>query len=80
MSAQRVVDGTAVESRYVDHYFYPFSFMGHPAVMISAGLSTDGLPIGVQLVARRHADEELLAVAAAVSDLVGGFQPPPAFR
>lgn len=37
------------------------------------------LPIGVQLVARRFADEDLLAVAAVVTDVIGGFRPPPQF-
>ena len=73
------VDGVAVESRFVDHYLYPFSFTGHPAVVLPAALGAGGRPIGVQLVARRYGDEDLLAVAAAVTDVIGSFRPPPQF-
>ena len=71
------VDDAQVDSRFVDHYLYPWSFTGHPAVVLPAGLGSDGLPIGVQLVARRYGDENLLAVASAVSDLIGGFRARP---
>ncbi len=71
------VDEAQVDSRFVDHYLYPWSFTGHPAVVLPAGLGSDGLPIGVQLVARRFGDEDLLAVASAVSELIGGFRAPP---
>jgi amidase len=71
------VDGEEVESRFVDHYLYPWNLTGHPAVVIPAGLSEEGLPIGVQLVGRRWADEDLLAVAGIVGELTGGFRAPP---
>jgi Asp-tRNA(Asn)/Glu-tRNA(Gln) amidotransferase A subunit family amidase len=45
---------------------YPINFTGHPAISIPAGLTADGLPIGLQIIGRRHADELLLSVAAAV--------------
>ncbi|MGZ5971252.1 MAG: amidase, partial [Polyangiales bacterium] len=70
------VDGTMIDSRFVDHYLYPFSFTGHPAVVVPAAIA-NGLPIGVQLVGRRWGDERLLAVAAAVSTVTGGFRAPP---
>jgi Asp-tRNA(Asn)/Glu-tRNA(Gln) amidotransferase A subunit family amidase len=34
-----------------------------PCLTLPAGEGPDGLPVGIQLVARRHADERLLAVA-----------------
>lgn len=71
------VDGEMVESRFVDHYLVPFNMTGHPAVTIPAGPAEDGLPVGVQLVGRRWGDEALLAVADAVSAVIGGFSPPP---
>ena len=73
------VDGAPVESRFVDHYLYPFSFTGHPAVVLPAGLGAGGLPIGVQLVGRRFGDEALLAVAATVDEVLGAYRPPPQF-
>jgi amidase len=71
------VDGVPVESRFIDHYLYPFNMLGHPAVVVPAGTDGDGLPVGVQLVGKRWKDERLLAVAEAVSGLLGGFRPPP---
>jgi amidase len=70
------VDGVAVESRYIDHYLYPFNFTGCPCVVIPAGLSEEGLPIGVQLVGRRWSDEHLLGVARTLSELTGGYREP----
>lgn len=48
---------------------YPFNFSGQPAISLPAGLSTTGLPIGVQLVGRKHADELVLAAAAAIEQI-----------
>jgi aspartyl-tRNA(Asn)/glutamyl-tRNA(Gln) amidotransferase subunit A len=47
-----------------------FNITGHPAITIPCGSTTDGLPIGVQLVGARNQTDELLAVAAAVESLV----------
>jgi amidase/aspartyl-tRNA(Asn)/glutamyl-tRNA(Gln) amidotransferase subunit A len=44
---------------------YPFNFTGHPAASIPAGLTQDGLPVGLQLVAPMFADDALLAACAA---------------
>src|SRR5262245_32498082 len=47
-----------------------------PCLTLPAGLSPDGLPVGVQLVARRHADERLLEVGLWVeSRLAAGGRP-----
>ena len=43
---------------------------GCPAISVPAGTTADGLPIGVQLVARHGADRQLLEVAAAVESLL----------
>ena len=44
---------------------YPINFTGNPAASIPAGFTEDNLPIGMQLIGRRYADETLLAVSAA---------------
>lgn len=71
------VDEELVESRYVDHYLYPFNLTGHPALAIPAASRKDGLPIGVQLVGRRWQDEQLLATAQTIVSVIGGFHRPP---
>ncbi len=43
---------------------------GCPAISVPAGTTDDGLPIGIQLVARHGADRRLLEVAAAVEALL----------
>jgi amidase/aspartyl-tRNA(Asn)/glutamyl-tRNA(Gln) amidotransferase subunit A len=44
---------------------YPFNFTGHPVASIPAGLSRDGLPVGLQVAGRRFADQTVIAASAA---------------
>jgi Asp-tRNA(Asn)/Glu-tRNA(Gln) amidotransferase A subunit family amidase len=46
-------------------FTYPFNLTGQPAASVPAGWTEDGLPIGIQIVGRRHADRTVLAAAAA---------------
>ena len=61
-------------------YTCPFNLTGNPAVVLPLTRSHDGLPIGVQLVAKRWAEPALLALAGRVALITGPFTPPPAFR
>ncbi|BCM18819.1 amidase [Mesorhizobium sp. J8] len=54
-----------------------FNLSGHPAVVMPVGLDREGLPIGIQLVGRRHSDMKLLATAKALTRLTEGFVRPP---
>ena len=45
-------------------YTHPFNLTGHPAVSLPAGFHSDGLPVAIQLIGRRHEDWRLLRVAA----------------
>ena len=44
-------------------FTYPFNFSGNPAVSLRAGMSDDGLPVGLQLVAPRLREDLLLQVS-----------------
>jgi Asp-tRNA(Asn)/Glu-tRNA(Gln) amidotransferase A subunit family amidase len=57
--------------RYLDELWtwiafeYPFNATGQPAITVPAGVSSGGLPIGLQIVGRQHGEFELLSLAAA---------------
>jgi Asp-tRNA(Asn)/Glu-tRNA(Gln) amidotransferase A subunit family amidase len=44
----------------------PFNFSGHPVGSVPAGLSSDGLPVGMQVVGRQHAETDVLAGSAVI--------------
>ena len=45
-------------------YTHPFNLTGHPAIVLPAGLHSDGLPVSLQIVGRRGEDQRLLRIAA----------------
>ena len=53
---------------------YPINFTGHPAISIPAGLTREGLPVGLQIVGHRHADETVLALASRFEQAQPWFQ------
>jgi amidase len=58
-------------------YTLPFSLTGYPVVVVRAGASDDGLPLGVQIVARPWRDHVALAAARVVEQALGGWRMPP---
>ena len=61
----REVNGQTVEPLLGWCLTYPFNFTGHPAASVPAGVTADGLPIGLQIVGRRFDDAGVLAASAA---------------
>jgi aspartyl-tRNA(Asn)/glutamyl-tRNA(Gln) amidotransferase subunit A len=47
-------------------YLNVFNLTGHPAITVPAGFTREGLPVGLQLVARWHAEGDLFRAAAAL--------------
>jgi aspartyl-tRNA(Asn)/glutamyl-tRNA(Gln) amidotransferase subunit A len=47
-------------------FTFPFNLTGQPAASVPAGWTADGLPVGLQIVGRRHADATVLAASAAL--------------
>jgi amidase len=58
-------------------YTVPYSLAGWPCVVVRAGTSPEGLPIGVQVVARPWREDVALAVARQIEGALGGWQAPP---
>jgi aspartyl-tRNA(Asn)/glutamyl-tRNA(Gln) amidotransferase subunit A len=44
---------------------FPFNLTGQPAASVPAGFTAAGLPVGLQIVGRRHGDPTVLAASAA---------------
>ena len=51
-------------------FTYPFNMSGHPAASIPCGWSSDGLPIGMQIVGKRFDELTVLQVSKAFEKLV----------
>jgi amidase len=58
-------------------YLYAYNLTGWPGVVVRAGTSPEGLPIGVQVIARPWREDVALALAARIEDATGGWSPPP---
>ena len=58
-------------------YTMTYNLTGWPSVVIRGGTSPEGLPIGVQVVARPWREDVALAVARHIETVLGGWQPPP---
>jgi len=50
-----------------------------PAAAVPAGTAADGLPAGIQVVGPYLHDRTVIAFARLMSDLIGGFTPPPGY-
>lgn len=72
-----MVAGKAISAFRAFSYSQAFNVFDLPAVSVPAGRSSEGLPIGVQVVGRPGQEQMILAAAAIVEETLGGWQPPP---
>ena len=70
-----MIEGRTVEYLDAVRHTQWFNVLAAPAAVVPVGKSPEGLPIGVQIVARPFEDETALGVAAVV-DAAFGYRPP----
>src|SRR5699024_1322522 len=58
-------------------FSYPFNMTGQPAISVPVGTTAAGLPVGLQIVGPRHADDLVLAIARCVEWLLAWAVPTP---
>jgi amidase len=59
------------------NYTNAYNLTGWPAAVVRAGTSSEGLPVGVQIVGRPWTEHVVLAVAAHIESKTGGWKKPP---
>lgn len=59
------------------NYCLPYSLTGWPCAVVRAGTSPEGLPLGVQVIARPWREDVALALARRIEATLGGWRPPP---
>ncbi len=64
----RHIDGVKVSPTGWLNFTFPFNLTGQPAATVPAGWTDDGLPIGLQIIGRRHDDVTVLRAAAAFEE------------
>jgi len=59
------INGQAISLYDMVAFTYPFNLSGHPAASVPAGLTTSGMPAGLQIVGPRHRDDLVLQASRA---------------
>jgi Asp-tRNA(Asn)/Glu-tRNA(Gln) amidotransferase A subunit family amidase len=70
------VNGQSISVFRAFSYSQSFNVFGLPSVVVPAGRSPEGLPIGVQIVGRPFEEEMILAAATAIEAALGGWKNP----
>ncbi len=73
--AQRLeVNGRSISVWRAFSYSQTFNVFGLPSVVVPAGRSAEGLPIGVQIIGRPFEEQTVLAAAGAIESALGGWK------
>ena len=75
-----IIDGKNVTAAGWLPFTYPFNASGHPAASIPCGWSSDGLPIGMQIVGKRFDELTVLQVSKAFEDVAPWQDKKPKFN
>ena len=59
------IEGRTVGPVGVAAFTIPFNLSWHPAATVRAGMSEEGLPVGLQIVGPRHREDRVLQAALA---------------
>ena len=54
---------------------YFFNLLGWPAAVVRAGRTADGLPLGIQIIGRPWREDQVLALALKIENMLGGYKP-----
>lgn len=63
------IDGKNVNGLEWSPFTAPFNLTGQPAISVPCGWTANGLPLGLQIVGRRHEDATVLCAAAAYEEI-----------
>jgi amidase len=78
---ERVLTVDTVETSHYEHYFWvglaTVAYL--PSTAFPSGLSSNGLPIGLQIIGPEYGDRTTIEVARLIAQELGGFQAPPRF-
>ncbi|MDQ4065881.1 MAG: amidase family protein, partial [Actinomycetota bacterium] len=82
LSLDRTCDHRGVTYRYFDQSVWAgLSGVAYlPSTVAPAGLTDEGLPVGVQIVGPHREDHATIAFARSLADVAGGYEPPPMAR
>ncbi len=69
VSSPSEIDGKKVSLGAWSPYTHPFNMTGHPAASIPCGWSTEGLPIGMQIIGKRFDEVTVLQVSKAFEEI-----------
>ena len=69
VSSPSKIDGKKVSLGAWSPYTHPFNMTGHPAASIPCGWSSEGLPIGMQIIGKRFDEVTVLQVSKAFEEI-----------